>query len=312
MEVEIFYIASAVLPVHWAKNSVTMRCLVKRQLNASVLICQGKENVMSRLATRFAQLKSEGRKALVSYVMAGDPQPAVTVPLLHQMVAAGVDVLELGLPFSDPMADGPVIALAAERALAGGTNTLDALNMVKEFRQKDQDTPVVLMGYLNPVEVIGYENFVKTASDAGVDGVLLVDLPPEEASDLDAVLQQYNMDQIFLLAPTSTDQRIQHIVKQASGFIYYVSLKGVTGAASLDTAEAASRIAKIKQYTDVPVGVGFGISDAASAKAMGSVADAVIVGSAFVKLFASLPADQATEQAVNKVKELRAALDELV
>ena len=267
---------------------------------------------MSRLATRFAQLKSQQRKALVSYVMAGDPQPHVTVPLLHQMVAAGVDVLELGLPFSDPMADGPVIALAAERALAAGTSTLDALNMVKDFRQKDTTTPVVLMGYLNPVEVIGYEKFVSIANESGVDGVLLVDLPPEEAKDLADVLQKYGMDQIFLLAPTTTDERIQHVVKQASGFIYYVSLKGVTGAATLDVAEAANRIQKIKSYTNVPVGVGFGISDAASAKAMGVAADAVIVGSAFVKQFASLAPEQAVIATVNKVKELRAALDELV
>ncbi|MCI3879206.1 MULTISPECIES: tryptophan synthase subunit alpha [Acinetobacter] len=267
---------------------------------------------MSRLATRFEQLKSQQRKALVSYVMAGDPHPQVTVPLLHQMVEAGVDVIELGLPFSDPMADGPVIALAAERALAGGTNTLDALDMVKAFREKDQTTPVVLMGYLNPVEVIGYEKFVAYAKDCGVDGILLVDLPPEESKQLGEVLKQNGMDQIFLLAPTSTDQRIQHVVNQASGFVYYVSLKGVTGAATLDTSEAAARIAKIKSKTNVPVGVGFGISDAASAKAMGQVADAVIVGSAFVKSFAALPADQAAQQTVNKVKELRAALDELV
>jgi tryptophan synthase alpha chain len=280
--------------------------------NASVLIIQGMYNPMSRLAARFEQLKSQQRKALVSYVMAGDPHPHVTVPLLHQMVEAGVDVIELGLPFSDPMADGPVIALAAERALAGGTNTLDALNMVKEFRKNDSETPVVLMGYLNPVEVIGYEKFVAYANECGVDGVLLVDLPPEEAKDLDVVLQKYNMDQIFLLAPTSTDERIQHVVKQASGFIYYVSLKGVTGAATLDVAEAASRIEKIKQHTNIPVGVGFGISDASSAKAMGNVADAVIVGSAFVKQFANLTPEQATTATINKVKELRAALDELV
>ena len=267
---------------------------------------------MSRLAARFEQLKSQQRKALVSYVMAGDPQPQITVPLLHQMVAAGVDIVELGLPFSDPMADGPVIALAAERALAGGTNTLGALNMVKEFRQQDQGTPVVLMGYLNPVEVIGYEQFVAYAKDCGVDGVLLVDLPPEESQQLGEVLQRNEMDQIFLLAPTSTDQRIQHVVDQASGFVYYVSLKGVTGAASLDISEAAARIAKIKTKTPVPVGVGFGISDAASAKAMGVAADAVIVGSAFVKQFANLAPEQAVLETVNKVKELRAALDELV
>ncbi|WOE30470.1 MULTISPECIES: tryptophan synthase subunit alpha [unclassified Acinetobacter] len=265
---------------------------------------------MSRLATRFEHIKSQQRKALVSYVMAGDPHPEVTVPLLHQMVDAGVDVIELGLPFSDPMADGPVIALAAERAIAGGTNTLDALNMVKEFRQNDHVTPVVLMGYLNPVEVIGYEKFVAYAHECGVDGVLLVDLPPEEAEKLAEVLEKYSMDQIFLLAPTSTDERIQHVVKQASGFIYYVSLKGVTGAATLDVSEAASRIQKIKQYTDIPVGVGFGIHDAASAKAMANVADAVIVGSAFVKQFANFAPEQAVIETINKVKELRAALDE--
>jgi tryptophan synthase alpha chain len=177
---------------------------------------------------------------------------------------------------------------------------------------KDRETPVVLMGYLNPVEVIGYEKFVAYAYECGVDGVLLVDLPPEEAKSLGEVLEKYDMDQIFLLAPTSTDARIQHVAKQASGFIYYVSLKGVTGAATLDVSEAAARIQKIKAVTDVPVGVGFGISDAASAKAMGVAADAVIVGSAFVKQFATLAPEQAVIATVNKVKELRAALDELV
>lgn len=266
---------------------------------------------MSRLAQCFLQLKAQQKKALVTYVMAGDPLPSVTVPLLHDMVAAGADILEIGLPFSDPMADGPVIALAAERALAGGTSTLDTLQMVQQFRQTDQQTPIVLMGYLNPVEVIGYEQFVKTASAAGADGLILVDLPPEEATDFDALLQQYAMDQVFLLAPTSTQERIQQVVKQARGFIYYVSLKGVTGAATLDTEAAAARIDEIKQYTDLPIGVGFGISDAATAKAMAQVADAVIVGSAFVKPFATLSIDEAVAAAITKVKELRTALDEL-
>lgn len=265
---------------------------------------------MSRLATRFQQLKQQQRKALVSYVMAGDPNPHVTVPLLHQMVDAGVDVIELGLPFSDPMADGPVIALAGERALAGGTNTLDALAMVKQFREQDQTTPVVLMGYLNPVEVIGYETFVQIASESGVDGLLLVDLPPEESSEFNQLLQQHDMDQIFLLAPTSTDERIQDVVKWGRGFIYYVSLKGVTGSANLDVESAGQRIAKIKTYTDVPVGVGFGIHDATSAKAMAQVADAVIVGSALVKPFAGQDIEQAVQQTIAKVKELRDALDE--
>lgn len=265
---------------------------------------------MSRLTTRFQQLKQQQRKALVTYIMAGDPQPNVTVPLLHQMVDAGVDVIELGLPFSDPMADGPVIALAAERALAAGTNTLDVLAMVKQFRENDQTTPVVLMGYLNPVEIIGYKTFVDLAMESGVDGILLVDLPPEESVEFNQYLQHYDMDQIFLLSPTSTDQRIQDVVQKGRGFIYYVSLKGVTGSAQLDITSAAQRIAKIKTMTDVPVGVGFGIHDAASAKAMAQVADAVIVGSALVKSFATLDIEQAIQQTVKKVKELRDALDE--
>lgn len=267
---------------------------------------------MSRLAARFAFLKNNGRKALVSYVMAGDPAPEVTVPLLHALVVAGADVLELGLPFSDPMADGPVIALAAERALAGGTNTLKVLDMVAEFRQTDPDTPVVLMGYLNPLEIIGYEVFASRASRSGVDGLLLVDLPPEEAGELDPILQQYGLDPIFLLAPTSTDERIRHVLTQARGFIYYVSLKGVTGSAALDTTEAAARIAKVKAQTSLPVGVGFGIRDAETAKQMGSVADGIIVGSVLVQPFADYPPEQAQQLAVEKIKELRAALDELV
>lgn len=271
-----------------------------------------KKSVMSRLAARFAFLKNNARKALVSYVMAGDPAPEVTVPLLHSLVAAGADVLELGLPFSDPMADGPVIALAAERALAGGTNTLKVLDMVAEFRRTDPDTPVVLMGYLNPLEIIGYEAFASRASRSGVDGLLLVDLPPEEAGELDPILQQYGLDLIFLLAPTSTDKRISHVLTQARGFIYYVSLKGVTGSAALDTTEAAARIAKVKAQTSLPVGVGFGIRDAQTAKQMGSVADGIIVGSVLVQPFADYPPEQAQQLAIEKIKELRAALDELV
>ncbi len=267
---------------------------------------------MSRLAARFASLKNTGRKALVSYVMAGDPAPHVTVPLLHDLVAAGADVLEVGLPFSDPMADGPAIALAAERALAGGTNTLKVLDMVAEFRKSDNETPVVLMGYLNPLEIIGYENFARRASQSGVDGLLLVDLPPEEAGELDAILKQYELDPIFLLAPTSTDTRITHVLKQARGFIYYVSLKGVTGSAALDTTEAAERIAKVKAQTSLPVGVGFGIRDATTARQMGRVADGVIVGTVLVQPFGEYSPEIAHGMAVEKIKELRAALDEIV
>lgn len=266
---------------------------------------------MSRLATCFDQLRAQNKKALISYVMAGDPSPSVTVPLLHEMVAAGVDIIELGLPFSDPMADGPVIALAAERALAAGTSTMGAIEMVKQFRLHNQHTPVVLMGYLNPIEVIGHHRFAQLVHEAGVDGLIIVDLPPEEAHDFSSILRQYQIDQIFLLAPTSTEQRIEHVLRQASGFIYYVSLKGVTGSTSLDTAAAAERIAAIKQKTHLPVGVGFGISDAQSAQAMGQVADAVIVGSTFVKPFATETSAVAHQLAVAKVQELRQALDRL-
>lgn len=266
---------------------------------------------MSRLTTQFTTLKNNGRKALVSYVMAGDPAPEVTVPLLHDLVMAGVDVLEIGLPFSDPMADGPVIALAAERALAGGTNTLKVLDMVAQFRRQDNTTPVVLMGYLNPLEIIGYDTFAKRASESGVDGLLIVDLPPEEVGELDVILKQYDLDPIFLLAPTSTDERIGHVLSQARGFIYYVSLKGVTGSGALDTTEAAARISKVKAQTNLPVGVGFGIRDADTAKKMASVADAVIVGSVLVQPFGEQSAEVAHGMAVEKIKELRAALDEL-
>lgn len=266
---------------------------------------------MSRIAARFASLQAQGRKALIPYVMAGDPAPAVTVPLLHAMVEAGADLLELGLPFSDPMADGPVIALAAERALAGGTSTLKALEMVAEFRQNDQDTPIVLMGYLNPIEIIGYENFVSKAAAAGVDGVLMVDLPPEEADVLDPILQKYQVDPIFLLAPTTTSARIEHVVKAARGYVYYVSLKGVTGSSALDTTEVANRIAEIRQKTNLPIGVGFGIRDRDSAQAVGRVADGVIVGTALVRPFGEIDAATAHTQAVAKVAELRQALDDL-
>ena len=266
---------------------------------------------MSRIATRFALLKSQQRKALIPYVMAGDPTPAVTVPLLHAMVEAGADLLELGLPFSDPMADGPVIALAAERALAGGTSTLDVLRMVAEFRQTDADTPIVLMGYLNPIEIIGYESFCQQASAAGVDGLLFVDLPPEEADTVAGIFEKYQLDPIFLLAPTTRDARIEHVVKAARGYVYYVSLKGVTGSSALDTDEVAERIARIRARTDLPIGVGFGIRDRASAQAVGRVADGVIVGTVLVKPFGDGDVEAAQQQAVDKVRELRQALDDL-
>ncbi len=266
---------------------------------------------MSRIAGCFANLKSNNRKALIPYVMAGDPNPSVTVPLMHAMVAAGADLIELGLPFSDPMADGPVIALAAERALAAGTSTFHALDMVADFRKQDSVTPVVLMGYLNPIEIIGYEVFAARASSAGVDGLLIVDLPPEEAEELAETLVQHHIDPIFLLAPTTTDARIEHVVKAARGYVYYVSLKGVTGSSALDTVEVAARINAIRQKTDLPIGVGFGIHDRETAQGVGAAADGVIVGTALVRSFAEHDVIEAQSKIIAKIHELRQALDDL-
>jgi len=266
---------------------------------------------MSRIASCFAALKAQNRKALIPYIMAGDPSPDVTVPLLHEIVAAGADLIELGLPFSDPMADGPVIALAAERALAGGTSTLKALEMVAEFRKTNTTTPIILMGYLNPVEIIGYEAFVARAAAAGVDGLLMVDLPPEESGALGEILAKHAIDPIFLLAPTTTDARIEHVVNAARGYVYYVSLKGVTGSSALNTAEVDARIRQIKAKTDLPIGVGFGIHDRATAQAVGAAADGVIVGTALVRSFAEHAPADAIKAITTKIKELRLALDDL-
>ncbi len=248
---------------------------------------------MSRIAGRFAQLKSEGRQALIPYVTAGDPVRAVTVPLMHAMVAAGADVIELGVPFSDPMADGPVITKAHERALVHHTSLTDVLAMVREFRTRDAATPVVLMGYLNPVEVMGYAAFADAAAAAGVDGVLTVDLPPEEAAGLTAELRRHAIDPIYLLAPTTTPERIRLITEAASGYVYYVSLKGVTGAASLDIPEVAKRIETIRTISHLPIGVGFGIKDASSAAAVARHADGVVVGSVLVDRIGQLQDDPA-------------------
>ncbi|CAK0752983.1 Tryptophan synthase alpha chain [Gammaproteobacteria bacterium] len=264
---------------------------------------------MSRISTTFAQLRNQNRKALIPFVTAGDPDPKTTVPLLHAMVKAGADILELGVPFSDPMADGPVIQRASERALAHRVRLRDVLEMVRIFRQSDEKTPIVLMGYLNPVEVIGYSVFAEAASKSGVDGVLTVDLPPEEASNLVEVLRGADIDPIFLLAPTSTQERITKIVQSASGFVYYVSLKGVTGAASLDMASVANKLTEVRRATNLPIGVGFGVRNADSAAAVAKVADAVVVGSAIVsRIEAAKPQDVISEVS-NFVSELRAAID---
>lgn len=270
----------------------------------------------TRIEKAFAALKAQGKKALVPYVMAGDPNPSVTVDLLHLLAENGADMIELGLPFSDPMADGPTIALAAERALAAGTSTRQAVEMVRQFRETNQTTPIILMGYLNPVEIIGYDNFIAICEDCGVDGVLMVDLPPAEAGSFTQKLEAHQMNEIFLLAPTTLAQRREQVLKSCGGYIYYVSLKGVTGSASLDTESVVSQIAAIKQETDLPLCVGFGIRDAESAKAIAKHADGVIVGSELVKNFADVGTDanaieQAQQRIASKMQELRDAIDSL-
>ncbi len=266
---------------------------------------------MSRLAARFAQLKQQGRVALIPYITAGDPQPAVTVPLMHALVAAGADVLELGVPFSDPMADGPVIQQAAERALKHHVSLHHVLDMVREFRKTDSSAPVVLMGYLNPIEVFGYQAFAKDAAQAGVDGVLTVDLPPEEAEEFVPTVRAQGLDPIFLIAPTSDAERLRRILAIASGFIYYVSLRGVTGAAHLDLTEVRAKVNGIKKQTTLPVGVGFGIGTPDDAARVAAFADAVVVGSALVKRIGALAAtpDRIPAEASVFLASLRAAMD---
>ncbi len=266
---------------------------------------------MSRIKTCFDSLREQGRQALIPFITAGDPNPQATVPLMHAMVEAGADVIELGIPFSDPMADGPVIQLACERALKHGMSLLKVLGIVAEFRQKDSRTPVVLMGYLNPVEAMGAERFAQLASEAGVDGVLTVDLPPEEGDSLVPILRARGLDAIFLLAPTTTEARIRSICEQSSGYVYYVSLKGVTGSKALDIDAVATKLEQIRGLTDLPVGVGFGIRDADSARAVASVADAVIVGSVIVNTIADNQDDlKAMVASVSQlVTGLRTAID---
>jgi len=267
---------------------------------------------MSRIAERFAELKKNRRKALVPFVTAGDPQPDTTVPLLHAMVEAGADMLEIGVPFSDPMADGPVIQAACERALVHHVTLHQVLDMVREFRRKDPATPVILMGYLNPVEVWGYEEFARAAGEAGVDGVLTVDMPPEEAGVLTEHLRANGIDAIFLLAPTSGADRIRKVADTASGFIYYVSFKGVTGANRLDIDAVADKINEVRHYTDLPLGVGFGIRDPETAAQVAKIADAVVVGSVLVAKVAELAdSPEAIPAALASiVAELRTAIDQ--
>jgi len=264
---------------------------------------------MSRIAKCFSALKAQGKKGLIPYIAAGDPAPELTVPIMHALAANGADVIELGVPFSDPMADGPVIQRATERAIAKGIGIRQTIEMVRQFRETNDVTPVVLMGYANPIEFIGQDAFIASARAAGVDGVLVVDYPPEECQEFSAKMRAAAIDPIFLLAPTSTEARIKAVAHQAAGYLYYVSLKGITGAGHLDVAAVAAKIPQIRRHTDVPVGVGFGIRDAASARALSEVADAVVIGSKIIEVLESAPPGEAVAAVGKFVHGIRAALD---
>jgi tryptophan synthase alpha chain len=268
---------------------------------------------MSRIDATFQQLKANGRTALIPFVTAGFPFADVTPELMHAMVDAGADVIELGVPFSDPSADGPVIQKAGDKALAFGIGLSHVIGMVKSFRTTNQTTPVVLMGYANPIERYdlkhGTDGFIRDASAAGIDGVLVVDYPPEECVEFAAKLRAHSMDLIFLLAPTSTDQRMQQVADVASGYVYYVSLKGVTGSGALNTAEVEAMLPRIRQKVSIPVGVGFGIRDAQTAQTIGKVADAVVIGSKIIQLIENEPRDKVAAVAGTFLREIRQALD---
>ena len=265
---------------------------------------------MSRIAATFAELQARRRKALIPYICAGDPLPEATAEVMLAMAAAGADIIELGVPFSDPMADGPVIQKASERALARGVGMTQVLGYVRAFRERNAQTPVVLMGYANPIERYGIARFVADAKAAGVDGVLVVDYPPEEAEPFAAALKESGLDPIFLLAPTSTEQRMKEVGRLASGYVYYVSLKGVTGAGHLDTDAVAANLPRIRAHVKLPLGVGFGIRDAATAKAVARSADAVVIGSALVQLLATQKRDTLAPAAAAFIAGIRSALDE--
>jgi tryptophan synthase alpha chain len=265
---------------------------------------------MSRIPAAFDRLKSQGRKALIPFITAGDPEPGATLPLMRALVAGGADIIELGVPFSDPMADGPTIQRASERALAYGMSLRTVLALVGEFRKHDAATPVVLMGYANPIEAYGVAEFAAAAATAGVDGVLVVDYPPEECADFAQIMKRHGIDPIFLLAPTSTEKRFSEVAQAGSGYIYYVSLKGVTGSGSLDLDEVTRRIPAIRQKVGMPVGVGFGIRDGASAARIATVADAVVIGSRIIEEIEQSPAAEAPRRVTALLAGIRKAMDE--
>jgi len=264
---------------------------------------------MSRIASTFAALKAENKTGLVTFITAGDPGPELTVPLMHALVECGADVLELGVPFSDPMAEGPVIQRACERALKFNIGLQDVFGFVREFRKTNATTPVVLMGYANPIERIGPDNFIRCAREAGADGAIGVDYPPEECAAFAEAMRENGLDLIFLLAPTSTTQRVQQVARYGSGFSYYVSLKGVTGAGSIDTEDVARRVNAIREHVKLPIGVGFGIRDGATARAVAEVADAVVIGSRIIQELESVPPEGAVEAVRTFTAGIRSALD---
>jgi tryptophan synthase alpha chain len=264
---------------------------------------------MSRIAGTFEKLRQEGRRALIPFITAGDPDPALTVPLMHALVAGGADIIELGVPFSDPMADGPVIQRSTERALRHGVSLGSVLNHVAEFRRENSATPVVLFGYANPIEAMGVERFADLAAVAGADGVLVVDYPPEEAHRLVELLDARALDTIFLLSPTTEDARVNQIAALGRGYLYYVSLRGVTGAAHLDPADVAARIAHIRSFTGLPIGVGFGIHDAETARRIAEVADAIVIGSSLVQEIGSSPSEEVTARVTAFLSTVRRAMD---
>jgi tryptophan synthase alpha chain len=264
---------------------------------------------MSRIQKTFDRLRDQGRKALIPFITAGDPEPELTVVLMQALVQGGADLIELGVPFSDPMADGPTIQRASERALRHGVSLRRVLSMVRQFRQADDQTPVVLMGYANPVEAIGAETFVREAATAGVDGVLIVDYPPEECGDFAAALKAHGLDPIFLLAPTSLAGRYEQVARTGSGYVYYVSLKGVTGAGHLDLEDVAARLPAIRAAVGMPVGVGFGIRDAASAARIAAAADAVVIGSRLIEELERSPRGEEAMRLTALLKQIREGMD---
>ncbi|KXB30261.1 tryptophan synthase subunit alpha [Dechloromonas denitrificans] len=266
---------------------------------------------MSRIKSAFDRLNGEGRKALIPFITAGDPDAALTLPLMHTLVEAGADVIELGVPFSDPMADGPTIQRASERALAKGMTLRKVLQLVAAFRTVDDKTPVVLMGYANPIEAMGLERFAEKAAQSGVDGVLVVDYPPEEAESFGAAMKAHGMDPIFLLAPTSTVERIEQVAGIASGYVYYVSLAGVTGSGALNVEAVAERLPLIREKTGLPVGVGFGIRDASTAARIAAIADAVVVGSRIIEEIEKSTTETACANVKALVADIRRGVDEV-